>query len=656
MKLTGGLLLVWLYISLQLSYSQDINSIEYNEYDSIMPNQLDVTFLNKCIFNEINNEKKLLKLPYFYENDVFNYAAHDYVQYMVENDINKAYQGGKKLSIERRMKQYGGSSQGVHEICLKVSIPQSRFTYYSFARDIIFVLFNYSTKEQICDYKYIFAGVASGKDSKNKRLYLCITMGNYNSLNKGASLTQNTTIPITKKKMGLKPYNPTVCKNISSIKNLSSLQAGLSLSGNKIFFDADIRILKKIIKENKDGIAVDLVFNEQFSLSNSLNIVDNSRFNKGYVVSKLYKNKLFNENILEGKEARNRFQGIVGEVPAGFKNFDMNLLLIQDKHVCMNIHKSYIEQSNVSRSVRAGILGDTLAIVNVEPKIQLDTTQLTFLIPFEQGKSTYKSSEIGPLLDKLNEPDFVIKQILITAYSSIEGNEETNVKLREDRATSIVDAMKSLQNKNIESTIITKDSWDLFYKDIKGTKFEFLSYKSPNAIREYIKFNKSPELEKILAKHRFAQVDMKIMYDISTAQKEQNYIVNMYKKAINANDNIEALKFQKIIMKKISAKLYDKNIIPDLYIKKEITENFAGIQMNVLWMDYYFNNKKIDEEFYNKVIDLEKKDKKNIYIKYNKIVAALELFPITTDAQILSLQSEVDWLKTSELPENYYVT
>ena len=100
------------------------------------------------------------------------------------------------------------------------------------------------------------------------------------------------------------------------------------------------------------------------------------------------------------------------------------------------------------------------------------STELNFRIPFEQGKFNYKPDDMVPVLAALNEPDFIINKIFISAYSSLEGTQSENAVLQKKRAQSIVKALEENQNASIVDSIVTAPNLKDLQADAKGTIYD----------------------------------------------------------------------------------------------------------------------------------------------------------------------------------------
>ena len=619
----------------------------------INENKFNASVLNSALFNAINSERQKLDVALLDSSSVLSKASGDYVTFLSSIDDAKPGLGGKKQTPAFRLNQHGGAANDYTEICFKAPYKKGKesILYIDLANDIVFKWFN-TTKvaEDLKDAKYVFIGLASTINSQTKKIYISILLGSYNTLNEGQLLAKNSGFNVTIKNQGLKPFDEKICKNCLKFKNIDTLQRGLSVEGNAIYLETQLKFIKRILKNPDDGLAVDIVYKKQYPCI-SENIVDKSLPSKGLMTKKINQSKLMKSNLITGKEAKSKFKALLGELPVGTTDYELNLIVFQEKTFCKNIRPSYTEVNQTTANSRIKVLGDTITFFNdFDYKPKPDTTFLTFKIPFELGKSDYNSEDIKPMIEALNEPDFFITSLKITSYSSIEGTEEKNEQLRLERAQNIVKAFKQLQKgRSIDAEVTSSDSWKLFFTDIKGTEWDSLRKKNKDEIRELISKNKlESKMEAILKRHRFARIELKVIYDLGSIQKEQGFVLKKFHQALDSSDIVKALNIQKYIIKKVRRGVYSKYIIPQMQIPLD-SARFAGMQMNKLWLDYIVNNKTIDSLFYVEVCRLSKLDPKNEYIIYNKLFCEIKLFDLVDEAYVGIMQQKVDALRTSRL-------
>lgn len=470
---------------------------------------------------------------------------------------------------------------------------------------------------------------------------MSIVLGNYKSYNNGAKRRDEMQTPFTTKKYGLIPFDSRVCKSCEKFKNLENLTDGLFIRDGKIIFKYDkIKDIKKLIRKPKDGLAIDIVQKEQYPCVGD-NIVDNSLNNKGVLLKRVYSKKLYKKNLITNKKIK-KLEVELGTLPDLKGEYELNLVIIQDKHVCRNLVKPFLLDAGLEYSTTVKMLADTVTINAEDFKPVAEKSELSFKVPFERNKFNYKQEDITPFLQSLNEPDFLIDKIKISAYSSIEGGETENKVLQEKRAQSIIDALKNIQNKNVKKEIITSENWEDFKRDISGTKNEKLASMTLDEAKEYIKTNKlQKELEPLLANHRYAQIDIDITYDV-LGQKEEAYVISRFNKAVKNNNFTLALSIQKYIFKKVLSEEYSKDAVSKQEIPK--TQACAGLLMNKLWLEMHVENEELDDVMCDKISSIAELDPFNDYLIYNKIFCHVLNGQLGDDNQIQEYQKKIQEL------------
>ncbi|MBE9466815.1 MAG: hypothetical protein IMY72_00680 [Bacteroidetes bacterium] len=617
--------LVVLLLLAQLAKSQE--NISIAEKQSFNPEStIDFQNYNKHLFanvllkkvNSLRVRKGGEKLSL---NDVLIKISQDQAFYMSNvGQVSHEQTNKNKKTYQLRSIYYGGS-KNIEEIVLKVPIKNGKtiYTYKRVADDIVFKIYsNKNNFSELINFKYNFIGIGSDVDKKGKQLFVSIILGNYNSLNDGAKRRNELEAPFTLKKHGLLSYDKKLCKKCSNFKNIEDLQKGLYVKNNKIFFNRDkLKGLKKIINQPKDAISVDFVQKAQY-VSNGNNIVDNNLFNRGILLGKVYSKKLY-KNFPSKKKLKNsnKVDVELGDMPPIKGDYELNLLLIKDNHVCKNIKPSYVIFPDSAEYIDdVGLLADTITTDNISNYIPKASTEiLHFKIPFKKNKYSYKKTDIEPFIKSLNIPDFNIDEINLYAYSSIEGSEQGNIILQQKRGKSIVEALNREGRHNIKINIKAGYNWEQFKEDITKTKYNFLATTTLQKARDYIKSkNLGDSLEFILSKQRYAKIDMKVTYKIA-GKDEQQFVLYKFNKAVKKDNLSEALSIQKYIFKQIINKKYTSVAIDNQSIPS--TTKMAGLLMNKLWLEVYKNNKTL-ESCKSDIYKLYELSSSNNYIYFNK--------------------------------------
>ena len=653
-------LLIFIFKNL---YSQ--NETQYtdtsktNNYTRILDAEdYNADILNEILRKEINKYRLKQKSDTLTFETILKNAADDQAAFMAQSGNAVYEQGGKKNTTGKRIMLYGGSDNG-EELVVKMPIKKGTelFTYGKVVDDIMFKWL--SDKKGIIvlnDPKYMFYGIGSTLDDEHKKVYVSAVFGNYSSYNAGSTRKDELSIPFTTKKYGLKKIDDNICSRCNKFRNIDDLQRGLYVKDGNIYFKYDnLKALKKLLKNPSDGIVVDVVQRAQYPCEGE-NIINNNLVNKGVMLKRYKVSKLEKKNLV--KVQKNKVEVLIGPLPKGISdNYELNLLLVLEKRVCRTISPSFSEEGGVEYSNLIELLADTIVIGETEYKPAIENSILEFIIPFEKNKSNYKPEDIEPLIKKLKEPDFIINKLSIIAYSSIEGNDETNKALQKNRAESIVNALKSRQTKKVAYNITTGDNIEDFKHDVLGTEFANIANMSVSEAQEYIsKNNLINKLEPVLQKHRYAKITMDIVYDIG-GKKEQQFVLSRFNKSVKENNLIRALSIQKFIFKKVLKKEYTSEAVTEQEIPE--TPEFAGLLlnklwlsgllMNKLWLERYINNEEISEEYCNKISKFHKLAPDNFYITYNWYYCRILHEEFTGDKSIVDFQKEISDLYSTNL-------
>ncbi|MFN4234220.1 MAG: CAP domain-containing protein [Bacteroidia bacterium] len=611
--------------------------------------------LTKSIIDKLNEIRKTAKLDPLRDNEILKKASADHATYMAKNEKADPNQSGKKATVGKRVKYYGGSEKASELIiALPIGKGKSNFTYDKIAEDAIAKWQKSKVdKPLLTDAKFVYAGYAAKLDKEKKKVYISVVLGGFDSFNEGASkkARKELTIPYTTKKYGLKPaQDAKACKNCDKFKNIEDLQQGLYVKDGNIYFKHDnVKILKKLLKGSSDGLAVDIVQREQFKCDKPYNIYDNNRVNRGVMTKKMYAPKIFAKNTLlkEDKKSK-KLNVMLGKLPKGIgDDYELNLIIIQNNQVCKNITPRYYGDGKAQSSTPIGILPDTsIQAFDLKSEKQV----VSFRVPFTRGKAEYNIKDIEPIIKSLNEPNFIINNVKIYAYTSIEGSEEQNAALQKKRAESIVKALEQMQNKKLPKEIITSDTWEMFKNDVKGTNFEVLSTmeSKEQALKEIKAKGWLKELEPILEKHRFGQVEIDAKFDLSTKENEQKFVVNTQKKAIDKANPEKALAVQKYAIQKIEKGEYPISVITSVDYPN--TAEYAKHNNNKIWAEEY-GSKDVDSLNCVKIDELLKFNSDNKIFKFNQVYCFIKNGELTSTSDIAKWQKVIDGLYGSEIPK-----
>jgi hypothetical protein len=415
----------------------------------------------------------------------------------------------------------------------------------------------------------------------------------------------------------------------------------LEIKGTDVyFFHPNLKSLKRVISKDKDGLAIDFIQHSQLPC-NGANDFNYNYYNRGVMPKYMSFKKMLKKNELTGKKEKG-IRVYLGTAPSTVSPpFDVNLIIIKDKVVCKIVVKTNVNKPNISYEAKTGLIPDLNGIqttINYIP--EPEKTVLEFKVPFDRSKYVYEAADIKPFIDALKESRFTIDSIYITAHTSIEGSDRTNLDLQKKRSESIVSAMEQLQNVvNIPYAISLNDGWDLFLQDIVSTQYKDLANKSKEEVKTTLSQGKAKkDLEPMLAEHRYAYIRINATYDVSQ-QYEQDFITNKFNRTLAAGNLPLAFAIQKYMMKKVEEGAYQKSFIEKLEIPN--TVQMLPLLTNKYYMLSFFDGG-LSADNIEQVIALPKLDAKNTICEFNALTCSVDDIDITNASQINTWQGKID--------------
>ena len=458
----------------------------------------------------------------------------------------------------------------------------------------------------------------------------------------GILLAQNKPDTYDIKHPGPQPGNK--CQDYLNIFERLPVEAryGLEIEDGIIYFIFPSQYFFELLFDKKtDGIAVDIIRRDQFKCYQK-NSFTKSWANRGYLLPPIYKEEMLKNSI------PNELGYVLikyGKLPDQFDplSIECNLLVLQKKYLCRYHAFSNLEYTNWDL-LEMGMYRDSISSFEIEQKHYEVTKTLNFEIPFERNKDVFEISDIQPLYDSLRLTDYFIEEISIKAYTSVEGSLDRNIQLQNDRAKSIVKALQTYQQPEIETYISANENWVEFLNDITDTRFSHLINLSKEEIKaELAKDEILKEIEPILMHHRKALVQLKLQKRFTSEENDPEVLKTYFDQNIQSKNISEAIYIQDIIFEKIR----DNQLPSDFIGKLEVPEeSLYGPLLNNLAIFNYESN---DIFLYENIMNFEKLLAilpQNIKVQYNltalKIKAWTEGELITNKEDILKSIQELE--------------
>lgn len=627
--------------------------------ENIVLNEFDNTMLENLIIDKVNEFRTTNKLENLTRNGTLDKAAQSQA-----TDFKTAMKIDNADDMIARLKKVGGKGKpDWNAITISIAKGKDLMTYEEAAKEIAgkFTSGKNSGKK-ILTPAFFYTGMSVVLDPEKRKVYVSQALGGLDVAG-GDVKKLRKTLPVkyTAKSKYL-PYSDKDCKSCEKFTKWKKLYDGVEVKGGKVYIKYDnLKEFKQLLKRDNDALGIEFVLRKQYRCEGD-NIYDASLPTRGCVVKPYTSAKILSKNLAEGGDKAKDFYGVIGKVKKSVlkklpDDHEINLLVIQNGVMCKRVKRSYVEDGGQKSMTLLSIFPDT-AILN--PGGWVPTNEkgvINFKIPFEQNKFDYKSSDIKPLMDALNEPKYKINEVFVDAHSSLEGDSANNMKLQQKRAESILRAMQEMGKTDSSlvkpQNITTSFGWDVFQEQIKNNKdyayFKGMTYPE---VKEQLKDAEVyKKLDTLLRAQRYAGIKMNVTYDVSGVNEEP-FVISQYKKAIDAKDGAKALKIQQYAIRQILAKKY--NLSNFLSVNVPANPNFTSLAVNNIFLDNYFNKEgELAPELKAKFDDLYKKSPDNGYAAFNKFMYDVKFGDLKDEKQIRETQKGIDALYSTKVPQKF---
>ncbi len=391
---------------------------------------------------------------------------------------------------------------------------------------------------------------------------------------------------------------------------------------NTLYFEVnDKKWFNLLFKNAGDGIAVDVVSKDRYGC---LEVLPELQQIRGELLKPVYAPEL--KKTLRPAE-NNKFRARVGRLPDSYKTkeVEFNILFLTDKNLCQyytifNLESYQWDLLDMGMYLDSITYKTKLSAKVKDDQYSLKQKTLTFTIPFEKNKSIYSQEDIKPLYDSLRLTDFNIKKIDIKAYASVEGNAERNLKLQQERASSIVKAMQAFQEPTIETKVSTSENWVEFLNDITGTNFDSFKSLTKAEVKQKLTGSTARELEKYLRNHRKAVVRLELERIDKYKDMATEVIIGLFNQAIGDDNLDEATTLQNSIFERLKGKEANPDVLSSMEIPRQL--KYAPF-FNKNSAFRYLKDERNLLIAYKELQELEKLAPKDKRIKYN--IAALKM-------------------------------
>lgn len=637
------------------AFSQSPNDpIDRNKINSALVEEL---FLQKL--NALRKEKGLTLLQ---KDPVLAKAAKDQADYQLKFNVLTHNQNvrGKEQPYQR-VAFYKGTHGRIGENCLQTAVGvkvknkdgsfREVHTYEELAEDFFQLWFHSPPHFQnMINPNYEMCGLSLALDPKTGKCYAAQVFGTK------PFVPPFPEVPNTTDAWKILPQDSKFCTGYGKYENIAGIFSQYLWDQNDTIFQyyQTLPHAKEIMPGPTDGIALDIVFREQFDCSKNHNLHP-SDVHDGIMLKPVFSKQLFATNLAK---ATNELFSYVGTVPpeARGKKYQINTILIKNGHACKYSYPVAVISKNLSllklRPVWMHYVGE------IKPGSY--TRKFSFDLPFESNSIELQGSSLNKLIEKLSMYGPFIRGISIHAYSSVDGKKEVNLKLQSERAQKIAETVKLFIPAGVEITTVAEENWALFRKQDADSIHRFAGVPDDEVKRKLSDKKTYEELKPFLHLQRVAKVelDVEVKWDEHTPVEQLPVAMHG---VLADGDSLQA----RIIHSKMVYGMLKGKINPSQFIEIDIParQKFVPVLVNymgALSMTDDFSERSHQEEMV-RAYELGKGHPKMEfnYLVYNLRYWASFGSPLCDingmENKIEGLRSEMSDSLTNSLLLNYYV-
>lgn len=421
-------------------------------------------------------------------------------------------------------------------------------------------------------------------------------------------------------------------------------------NANLYFKVNDKRWFDTLFKNNEDGLAIDIVQKGRYDCDT---VIDPNVQIRGVLIKPVYAS-LLKRGLKPIKNGS--FRVLVGKVPENLVDTELeyNILFLGNKTLC-RYQTIFNLQAYSWDLLDMGMYLDSLSLENKKigkygEDFKIKNKIMRFEIPFQKNKSSYEAADIKSLYDSLSLTDFNIEAINIKAYSSIEGSVEGNLKLQNQRANSIVQALQTYQKPTIENIVTTAENWVEFFNDIKGTEFAVLKDISKMKIKNKVASSLAQKIEPILKNHRKAVIKLELTRKDYYESINEEGLIEAFNTSIKTNDLLEASRIQNTLYNRLKYFEVSPDILDKLQIPAQL--NYVRFLNNRSAFRYQLDERRIliskDE-----LEQIKKLDPNNKRVNYNLVAIKFKMWRFKlTEINEADFITEINNLKNFGVEEN----
>ncbi|MBX2875733.1 MAG: hypothetical protein KTR30_26680 [Saprospiraceae bacterium] len=594
----------------------------------LKPAQLDVGLLEEKLLEVTNAERLEKDLPPLALDKILQLAAKDqarYIKSMRKLTHDQIFTG--KKTVQERVSSHDGTFGKLIE---NLALVKVQGNYEAQARAIFDYWASQSGGSSLNSPVHAFMGAFFVFDPTEQGLYAVQILA-------GKPFLAFEGVQVVEDGYSLQVSETETCQLVATNPYLSTdLPLHLRLFGSSIYLEYhDKAVLKEMIAESSDGLAIDIIHKDQFGCDREIDLYP-SPVHDGFLLEPVFSKALYRNNQ---HPDTNRLYTYLGKIPASLerKNLQLNVIVIKNNRTCAEVFPVAIPFSDLPlfrinpiwafgkdetvQPIQVAAVGHTQrsaskAIPSTENlNLQFDKSSINFF-PEEWEKVNQF------ILKHLDQID----SIQVLAYSSIEGSTANNLVLQQERADTIQAALQELGIDSSKIKTQAAENWTLFYRQILGTKWNSLAQVDQATVKQKLQESTFEEaMTPLLAQQREAQVIVHFQqtrneafspYETAVTRKEAKAKLIALQTAINQEKTEKALQLQEELIRLFLD--FQVNLSDLVKLNIPITIQNKWLLSNALSLELFFKkNLRTDEAYINRVKEIQALAPLDLSLQFN---------------------------------------
>ncbi len=213
-----------------------------------------------------------------------------------------------------------------------------------------------------------------------------------------------------------------------------------------------------------------------------------------------------------------------------------------------------------------------------------------FSIYFSRDSSSVRSELLQPVIDFLENNPYSIINASVEGYASVEGTEENNIRLQHRRAELMISILQQHNPDEITlDTVIAEENWEMFFKQVKGTGFEYMDSLSKDSLRVLLRDSTLlVKLEPILRPERKAVLNLTLARVFNQAEINDNLLDDI--RSLSGYIITHRDTYSENNLRKVAGILHtaEERVDEKLLDKDKVSYTLGSLDDPLFWVMYFY--------------------------------------------------------------------